>query len=34
MNELFAKAPIKKFYFKLALPIVLGNDYNDDLQPS
>ena len=24
MDELFAKAPIKKVYFKLALPVVLG----------
>lgn len=24
MNELFAKAPIKQVYFKLAFPVVLG----------
>ncbi|EEJ72051.1 hypothetical protein HMPREF0548_1055, partial [Lactobacillus ultunensis DSM 16047] len=24
MDELFAKAPIKKVYFKLAFPVVLG----------
>ena len=24
MDELFAKAPIKKDYFKLAFPVVLG----------
>ena len=24
MDELFAKAPIKQVYFKLALPVVLG----------
>ena len=24
MEELFAKAPVKKVYFQLALPVVLG----------